>query len=378
MFAIRNITTLAVLLAIASNAIGDDWPIYRGDAQLRGVAHTDLPDKPELLWTFTTGEAIKSSPVIASGVVYVGSNDSHLYAINLADKTQRWKYKTDGPIESSPLVIGTTVYFGSWDGYFYAVNTETGMMRWRVETGERIIGGANHFMRGDKPMIVFGSYDGNLYCLDSSDGQIAWRYPTDNYINGTPAIDGERIIFGGCDEFIHVVSHGGKPLAKINATSYIAGSVALDGDRAWVGNMGNQFICIDLAGRFIDWSFEDRKFPFYASPALGADRVVFAGRDRRVYCRTRDEGEELWTFTTRGKVDASPVICGERVITASMDGRIYILNLADGAEQWRYDIGKDITASPAVGVGHLVVAAEDGNVYAFGQANNNDQVKAKP
>jgi len=39
-------------------------------------------------WTYRTGEAIESSPAIADGVVYIGSNDHNLYAFN-----QRWRVR---------------------------------------------------------------------------------------------------------------------------------------------------------------------------------------------------------------------------------------------------------------------------------------------
>ena len=49
-------------------------------------AHLMQPSLPleartgALLWGFTTGNAIESSPAVADGVVYVGSTDHTLYA----------------------------------------------------------------------------------------------------------------------------------------------------------------------------------------------------------------------------------------------------------------------------------------------------------
>jgi eukaryotic-like serine/threonine-protein kinase len=39
------------------------WPIFRGSQQLTGYSKTELPDQPKLLWTFQTGDNIKSAPV---------------------------------------------------------------------------------------------------------------------------------------------------------------------------------------------------------------------------------------------------------------------------------------------------------------------------
>ena len=39
------------------------------------------------LWTTSTRSAIDSSPAIANGVLYIGSNDGYLYALHLAGTT---------------------------------------------------------------------------------------------------------------------------------------------------------------------------------------------------------------------------------------------------------------------------------------------------
>ena len=39
-----------------------------------------------LLWSFTTADAVRSSPTISAGVVYVGSNDNHLYALGRRER----------------------------------------------------------------------------------------------------------------------------------------------------------------------------------------------------------------------------------------------------------------------------------------------------
>ena len=55
-------------------------------------------------WEFQTGGNVQSSPAIGSdGTVYVGSNDSSLYAIN-PDGTKKWEFKTGDGVYSSPSI----------------------------------------------------------------------------------------------------------------------------------------------------------------------------------------------------------------------------------------------------------------------------------
>src|SRR5215204_2339068 len=49
-----------------------NWPQFRGDPKLSGVAAADLPAALSLKWTYEGGETIESSAAIVDGVVYAG------------------------------------------------------------------------------------------------------------------------------------------------------------------------------------------------------------------------------------------------------------------------------------------------------------------
>ncbi|MDT9191305.1 MAG: PQQ-binding-like beta-propeller repeat protein, partial [Limnospira sp. PMC 894.15] len=72
------------------------------------------------MWKFRTEDGIFSSPAVSGGVVYFGSYDNHLYAVDANTGQERWKFKTESVIFSSPAVSGGVVYFGSLDNHLYA------------------------------------------------------------------------------------------------------------------------------------------------------------------------------------------------------------------------------------------------------------------
>ena len=82
------------------------------------------------VWTpvATQGQVWSSPAVDAAGNVYIGSDDGSLYAINATGDSVLWKYTTGGHVRSSPALSadGSVVYVGSMDGYVYAVATDTG------------------------------------------------------------------------------------------------------------------------------------------------------------------------------------------------------------------------------------------------------------
>jgi len=353
----------------AAPVTATDWPNFRGNPALQGVAAGALSDQPELSWTYTTAGAITSSPVVSGATVYVGSDDGSVHAVDVESGEARWTFATEDIIEAPPLVHEGAVYVGSSDFFFYALDAATGALRWKREVGDKILGSAN-WVRTEAggADIIVGCYDNKLYCFDAASGAPRWTYETQNYVNGTPAILDDQVVFGGCDAVLHVVSARsgeGVGAVPLGDEAHVAGSVALADGRAYFGHYGNEFVCVDLTTEQLVWAYPSPRHAFFSSPAIGDERVVFGGRDRKLHCVARADGAPLWTFTTKRKVDSSPVICGDKVVFGSGDGRVYMLRLDDGAQIWSYDIGKSVFSSPAVAAGRFIVGSHDGNLYSF-------------
>jgi outer membrane protein assembly factor BamB len=369
--------------------------MFRGGQELSGRASGTLADSMALLWKFKTAGPIKSSPVIDDGLVFVGSADANIYAIDLENGSRAWVYKTSDAVEATPCVAGGSVFVGSADGFLYALDVKTGSLKWKYQTGGEILGAANWthsprerndtapaspkdetLSRGQDIWILVGSYDNKLHCVDSATGKAVWTYETESFVNGAPAVSQGVAVFGGCDARIHVVALAdGNMRAQIDTGSYIAGSAALVDGQAYVGNYDNVLIKADISSREagapageILWKYSDADAPFFSSPAVGESVVVVGGRDNRVHCIQRSDGRQVWAYATLGAVDSSPVICGEKVVVGCEDGRLYMLKLSDGSKVWSYEIGQAVTSSPAVAGGMIIIGSDDGFLYAFGPA----------
>jgi outer membrane protein assembly factor BamB len=344
------------------------WPMFRGGCGLLGTASGMLPDSLIVAWKFKTNGSVKSSPAIVGDLVFAGSSDDNVYAINLRSGEQVWAYKTTDAVEAAPCVVEGCVYVGSQDGFLYALDAKDGSFRWKYQTDGQILGAANWTRSPDGRLwILVGSYDNKLHCVDSADGKAVWTYETGNYINGSPAVSDQKTVFGGCDAIIHVVSLiDGSKVTEIDSGSYIAASAAFVNPEVYVGNYDNVFMRADIGTGKIIWKYTKSDAPFFSSPAIGENVVVFGGRDQQVHCVNRSDGQPTWTFQTRGEVDSSPVICGDKVVVGSEDGRLYMIRLSDGSAVWSYETGQPISSSPAVARGMVVVGCDDGYVYAFG------------
>ena len=352
-----------------------EWRQYRGNSGQQGVAAGNLADELEFRWTYDVGKAIASSPVVAGGIVYFGADDQKIHAVDGRTGEAVWTFETEDMVEAPPTVVGDLVVIGSNDFFVYGLDRLTGELRWKFEGGDKFIGAAVPVEGpGGEQRVVIGCYDTNLYCLDVEDGSEVWAYTTDNYVNGTPAVDEEgRIVFGGCDAVLHVVSaRTGEALSRLELgeACHVAGSTAIESGRAYFGHYGNAFVSVDLDDQKVIWEYTDPNHAFFSSPAILEDRVIFGGRDRELHCVNKETGEELWSFKTRRKVDSSPVACDGKVVFGSGDGWLHMLRVEDGESLWSYEIGRSILGSPAVVGGEVLIGANDGRLYCFGSVED--------
>ena len=166
-----------------------------------------------------------SSPVWSEGVIYFGSDDNNMYAVDAETGHQKWKYVTQGPVPCSPAVVGGVVYFASYDGKFYALNAATGRLKWKFATaGERRFEakGLDGLQPKNQtiadpwdvylssPVVVngtvyFGSGDGNLYALDAGSGELRWKFQTGDVVHASPAYDSRHAVRGSWDSYLYAV-----------------------------------------------------------------------------------------------------------------------------------------------------------------------------
>jgi outer membrane protein assembly factor BamB len=111
-------------------------------------------------------------PVVSDGVLFVGSADNNLYALQ-EDGTVQWVFTCKAGIHSSPIVYGDNVFFGSDDGQVYAVNQSTGEPAWFFAPGLTVDGVRNY---ATTPIVsdlvvlnrtVYFGANGTIYALDA-------------------------------------------------------------------------------------------------------------------------------------------------------------------------------------------------------------------
>jgi hypothetical protein len=169
-------------------------------------------------WHYRTGAGV-SSPAVAHGVVYAGSADDSVYALNARTGAKLWSYATGGTVFSSPAVAKGVVYVGSYDNSVYALNAKTGAKLWSYPTGFQIYS-SPAVANGT---VYVGSFDGNLYALNAATGARLWSFAAPGGFFSSPAV-ANGVVYAGAE----------------NGTTYALD--AATGARLWSsGTGGNSF-----------------------------------------------------------------------------------------------------------------------------------------
>jgi outer membrane protein assembly factor BamB len=122
-----------------------DWSEFHFDADgtrlnpYENVLNVNNVGNVGLKWSYTTGHGIFPSPAVANGVVYVGSFDDNVYALDARSGAKLWSYLTGNYVTSSPAVANGVVYVGSEDSSVYALNAGTGAKLWSYATGNWVL-----------------------------------------------------------------------------------------------------------------------------------------------------------------------------------------------------------------------------------------------
>jgi outer membrane protein assembly factor BamB len=156
------------------------------------VYASPAPTLSALAWKFKTGGRVLSSPLVvgdavyvAAGLVYIGSWDRNLYALDAATGRERWRYTTGNDttiynqigIASSAAVANGVVFVGGRDGQFHAVDARTGALKWKHDNrmGWTI---ASPAVRDG--VVYFPTSDGRRFkALDAATGAVLARFQTD-------------------------------------------------------------------------------------------------------------------------------------------------------------------------------------------------------
>jgi outer membrane protein assembly factor BamB len=137
-----------------------------------------------------------SSPAVADGKVYFGSQNSTLFCLNSSTGIKIWSHPFyNNPIQSSPSVFGNKVYI-ALSNTLFCLNASTGTVKWIGNVDGVDI--SSPAITDDK--VFIGSYyTHKIYCLNATTGARVWTYTTGNSVYSSPAVANGIVYVGSYD-----------------------------------------------------------------------------------------------------------------------------------------------------------------------------------
>ena len=154
-------------------------------------------------WNYVT-EGILTSSITPNGIVYVGSDDHNVYALNADTGMKIWNYTTGSAVYSSPIVANRIVYMGSRDNNVYALNATTGMKVWSYTTRDAVQSSPTV----TNGIVYVGSYDHNVYALNATTGMKVWSYTTGRVVYSSPIVTNGIVYVGSDDHYVYALNAG--------------------------------------------------------------------------------------------------------------------------------------------------------------------------
>jgi nitrite reductase/ring-hydroxylating ferredoxin subunit len=267
-----------VILALVANIMGLNRPVPPLTLNTDTVSHLKKN------WSFPAGGVIKSSPTVVDSVVYVGSGDNNVYAIDAQSGHKKWAFQTGDYVESSPTVANGMVYIGSDDNNVYAIDAQSGHKKWAFQTGMGVFSSP----RVVDGIVYVGSDDHNVYAIDAQSGHKKWAFQTGGPVLSLPVV--------------------------------VAGVV-------YVGSDDHNVYAIDAQSGHKKWAFQTGKRVF-SSPTV-VDGVLYAGSDdNNIYAIDAQSGLKKWAFQTGKGVFSSPIVVDGVLYAGSDDGNVYAFGLS--------------------------------------------------
>jgi eukaryotic-like serine/threonine-protein kinase len=338
--------------------INNDWNNFRKDAAQ--TSSSAGPTNISLKWKYQTGGQVYSSPAIVNGMVYFGSNDKYIYALNAQTGAKIWSFKTNYPQRSSPAVYDGKLYTGADDGNIYCLNALTGTQLWMVPAG-----GITYFGHGmdleamrSSPMVYngrvyVGSLDKNLYCLDANSGAVIYKFAAGGEVTSTAAIiAGDGIYFTANTP---PISSRDTPL-NWTTTNFTLYKLGFDGTIAWT--FGLPRTSITLSNQI--------HYDCPMSPTVVNGKVYIHDDVSSIYCLNATTSAVIFKApltaggTGREYLSISSILYANDRIWSPDYFAISCFNATTGAKLYTQWLGRELLVSCTYAYGKVYVGNEEG------------------
>ena len=271
-------------------ALMDPWPCKNHDESAPGYIVALDPETGEERWRFEAG-VTETSPLVVDGVLYFGSWDRRVYALEAATGKEIWSFATGDQVKSAVALRNGTLFTGSYDGRMYALDAMSGELRWAT-SGRSGLFGAGRFY--STPAVAYGrvfvgNVDGRVYAFGAKSGDVIWSRTTGGFVYSSPAVFDETVYVGSYDGNLYAFDAvTGDTRWAFQAGGSISGSPTVMGGLVYFSTLTGKTFALDTATGERVWTFDDGEY----SPLVTDGQRAYIVGLARIYAFEPEEAED--------------------------------------------------------------------------------------
>ncbi|MNQ18879.1 Outer membrane protein assembly factor BamB precursor [compost metagenome] len=157
--------------------------------------------------------SIYSLPAFDKKNLYFTNSIGEMQSVNLKNKSVNWKTETGNSIYFSPIIVKNNLVIGTIEGNLLGFDTQSGKQKWTISVGGVLVG--SPIAENNK---IYTASSTAFICADAVNGKVIWQNNLPmSYSQGTPLIQGDKIIFGVWDSYVYCLDKNtGKLIWKWN------------------------------------------------------------------------------------------------------------------------------------------------------------------
>ncbi|UWY28050.1 PQQ-binding-like beta-propeller repeat protein [Flavobacterium sp. TR2] len=202
----------------------DSISIYQKEIDKAGVFKFSVPSKPSKIVIPKDSLAMQSPyvkdiasiyslPAFDKKSLYFTNSIGEIKSVSLKSKSVNWKTETGNSIYFSPIIIKNNLVIGTIEGNLLGFDTQSGKQKWTIPVGGVLVG--SPIAENNK---MYTASSTAFVCVDAVSGKVLWQNNLPmSYSQGTPLIQGDKIIFGVWDSYVYCLDKNtGKLIWKWN------------------------------------------------------------------------------------------------------------------------------------------------------------------
>jgi serine/threonine protein kinase/outer membrane protein assembly factor BamB len=333
-----------------------------------GIPAVGKMQQLDVAWQFKTAGPIgwASMPVSSRDrkVIYIGSSDGYLYALDAAKGNTMWQYDTGAAVVASPVFGKEKIIVASSNGSLHALSPN-GQKLWEYTSTSPLV--ATPLVRNDD--LLLSSMDGTLKFLNGNDGTVKWTYRTDGPVVSTPEVLENLVFVSSKDKCVHAVSldKGWRQWVFQSQAPIVAGPLCST-DSVYVGSTDGNFYALEAETGKQIWKYATDK-PIVSKGTLEFTSLTVCSEDKWIHCIEKYRGELVWKSKVQSPVMSNLVSTGGSLYVANREGWLQCFNLKNGELKWQMDCEKRLESAPLIAGKMIYQGMVSGDVVAYNLPN---------